>query len=102
MSKMVKEIAGLCYHLDKLHIGEKDNKIRKEIGENFDKMSDILDKAIRAQLDENELLYKKSVRKIRKYSKKIERESGLLEKYEFFFEGLSSLGEQLEELLKSR
>jgi len=99
MSKMVKEIAGLCYHLDKLYISEKDNKVRKVIGENFDRMSDVLDKAIRSQLDENGLLYKKSVRKIRKYSKEIERQSILLEKYEKFFERVSDLGNQLEELV---
>ena len=102
MSKMVKEIAGLCYHLDKLYISEKDNKVRKVIGENFGRMSDVLDKAIRSQLDENGLLYKKSVRKIRKYSKEIERQSVLLEKYEKFFERVSDLGNQLEELVKSR
>ena len=102
MSKMVKEIAGLCYHLNKLYIGEKDNKVKKVIGESFEKMSDVLDKAIRLQLDENGLLYKKSVRKISKYSKEIERESKLLEKYEKFFEGLSRLGDQLEELVRGR
>ena len=99
MSKMVKEIAGLCYHLDKLYISEKDNKVRKVIGENFDRMSDVLDKAIRSQLDENGLLYKKSVRKIRKYSKEIERQSILLEKNKKFFEMVSDLGNQLEELV---
>ncbi len=100
MSKMVKEIAGLCYHLDKLYISEKDNKARKVIGENFDRISDILDKAIRSQLDENSKLYKKSVRKIRKYSKDIENESEMLEKFEKFIKGLSGLGDQLEGLVK--
>ena len=102
MSKIVKEIAGLCYHLDKLYTAEKDRKIKKVIGENFNTMSELLDKAIRSQFDENDSVYKKSVRKMRKYSREIKKESDLLDKYDRFFSGLSSLGEQLEELLKSR
>jgi len=102
MSKMVKEIAGLCYHLDKLYTVEKDKKIKKEIGKNFDIMSGLLDKAIRSQFDENDPGYKKSVRKLRKYSKKIEKETVKFDKFETFFSGLNSLGEQLEDLLKGR
>ncbi len=102
MSKMVKEIAGLCYHLDKLYSGEKDKKIKKEIDENFYRMSALLDRAIRSQLDEHDPIYKKNVRKIRKYSKEIESESERLAKYEQFFSGLNRLGEQLDELLEGR
>lgn len=101
MSKIVKEIAGLCYHLDKLYTAEHNGKIKKEIGKNFDIMSGILDKAIRSQFNENDPLYKKSVRKMRKYSKMIREESELLDKYDKFFTGLSSLGEQLEEFFKA-
>ncbi len=102
MSKMVKEIAGLCYHLDKLYTVEKDKKAKKEIGKNFNIMSDLLDRAIRSQFDENDSIYKKSVRKLRKYSREIKNKSRQLDKYINFFSGISSLGEQLEELLKGR
>ena len=102
MSKMVKEIAGLCYHLDKLYTVEKDKKAKKEIGKNFDIMSDLLDKAIRSQFDDNDPIYKKSVRKLRKYSREIKSKSGQFDKYINFFSGMRGLGEQLEELLKGR
>ena len=102
MLKMVKEIAGLCYHLNKLYSEESNGKIKKEIGRNFDKMSGILDKAIRSQFDENDSLYKKNVRKLRKLSKDIQKKSEILGRYEIFFSGLSDLGEQLEELVTGR
>ena len=99
MLKMVKEIAGLCYHLDKLYMGEKDKRIKKEIAKNFELMSGLLDKAIRSQFDENDAQYKKSVRKLKKYSREIKKESELMNRYETFFSGISSLGEQLEKLV---
>ena len=102
MSKMVKEIAELCYQLDKLYTVEKDKKAKKEIGKNFDIMSDLLDKAIRSQFDENDSIYKKNVRKLRKYSREIKSKSGQFDKYINFFSGMRGLGEQLEELLKGR
>ncbi len=101
MSKIVKEIAELCYQLDKLYVKEKDEKIKNEIGERFDIMSNLLDKAIRTQLDENDTVYKKSLRKLRKYIREIKKESELLEKYEKFFSGLSLIGEQMDKLLKN-
>ncbi len=99
MIKMVKEIAGLCYELDKLYIHEKDKKKKQEIGKNFDIMSGLLDKAIRSQFDENDTVYKRSVRKLRKYSKMIREKTEQLERFERYFSGLSNLGEQLDELL---
>jgi len=100
MSKIVKEIAELCYQLDKLYINEKDRAIRREIGENFDIMSNLLDKAIRTQLNENDVVYKKYVRKLRKYTREIKKESELLDKYENFFLGIDRFGKQLDKLLK--
>lgn len=99
MVKMVKEIAGLCHHLNKLYAGEENKKIKKEIGRNFDRMTGILDRAIRSRLDENDPLYRKSVRKIRKAVRDIERESERFLRLEDFVSGLTGLGDQLEELL---
>jgi len=99
MSKMVKELAGLCYQLNKLYIREKDKKTREEIGENFDRMTAVLDRAIRAQLDKNDIAYRISVRKIRRVVRDMERESERFRKLDVFLDGLRDLGEQLEDLL---
>ncbi len=98
---MVKEIAELCYNLDKLYTKEKDKVIKKKIGKNFDTMSGILDKAIRSQFNENDAVYKKSVRKMRKYSKIIKDGTELLDKYGQFFSGMSDFGNQLEKFVKT-
>jgi len=102
MMKMVKEIAGLCYQLDKLYSGEKDRNTKKEIGKNFDRMSDLLDRAIRSQFDENDTGYKSSVRKLRKLSRELKKESEALRGYERFFAALSGLGDQLSLFLSGR
>lgn len=99
MSKMVKELAGLCYQLNKLYIREKDKKTREEIGESFDRMTAVLDRAIRAQPDKNDIAYRISVRKIRRVVRDMERESERFRKLDVFLDGLRDLGEQLEDLL---
>ena len=96
---MVKEIAGLCYHLDKMYAGEKNKKIKEEIGKNFDRMTGILDRAIRLRMDENDIAYRISVRKVRRVIRDIERESDRFRKLEDFVSELSGLGDRLEELL---
>ena len=99
MSLIVREIAGLCYHLDKLYNGERDKKRKKEIGKNFEIMSGILDRAIRSQFDENDKEYKKNVRRLKKNIREIKRQSGLLDKYEKLMEGLAGIGKEMGGLL---
>ncbi len=99
MSKLVKKIAGLCYDVNKLYYEEKDEKIKKEYKDRFEKLSKLLEKAIRSQLDENDKTYKNAVKKIRKVNTKIEKLNTGLQKAENIFVYLSEIIENIDILL---
>lgn len=99
MSKLVKKIAGLCYDVNKLYYEEKDEKVKKEFKDRFEKLSKLLEQAIRSQLDENDKTYKNAVKKIRKVNKKIEKLYAGLQKTDNIFVYLSEIIENLDTLL---
>lgn len=102
MSKLVKEIAGLCYHLDKLYYEEEDKKKKTELKKNFNILSKLLERSIRSRFDENEKFYKKSVREIRKNIKKINKVKEGLAKIDRFIADLSEVTENVSSLISGR
>lgn len=73
MAKMVKEIAGLCYSLDKLYYETKDKKKKREIEKNFNIMSSILEKSVRSEFNENSEQYKKELRRLKRINSNIKK-----------------------------
>jgi len=99
MSKLVKEIAGLCYSLDKLYYSEKDPKQKKDVEKNFKILSRLLSKAIKHQFDENDLLYKEDVKKIRKINRNIKKRKNGLYKFERLISNIIKITDQLDFIL---
>ncbi len=99
MSKLVKNIAGLCYEVNRLYYEEKDKIVKKELKIRFEKISALLDKAIISQFDENDKIYKSTIRKINKVNKKIEKLKIDLKKTEEIFVFLSDIIENIDTLL---
>ncbi|MEN8154816.1 MAG: hypothetical protein ABFR75_12425 [Acidobacteriota bacterium] len=102
MSKLVKEIAGLCYHLDKLYYEEENKKVRAELKKNFDILSKLLERSIRSSFDENEKFYKKGVREIRKSIREINKVKEGLAKIDRFIADLSQLSENVSSLISGK
>ena len=99
MSKLVKEVAGLCYSLDKLYYSEEDPKRKKEVRKNFKNLSRLLGKAIRHQFDENDLMYKREVRRFKKISADIKKRRKGLYKYERLISNIVKIADQLDYIL---
>jgi molecular chaperone DnaK (HSP70) len=101
MSKLVKEIAGLCYEVNKLYYDEEDKKIRKEYKERFDKLLLLLEKAITSQFNENDKEYKNIIKKIKRANKKIKKIKVGLRKTVEIFVVLTDVIENIDTLLTS-
>jgi len=99
MSKLVREIAGLCYEVNKLYYNENDEKIKKEYKERFDKLTVLLERAINSQFDENDKLYKDAIKSIKKTNKKIKKLKTGLKKTVEIFVLLSDITENIDTLL---
>ncbi len=99
MSKLVKEIAGLCYDINKLYYEEKDEEIKKEFKKKFEKLSKLLEKAIISQFNEDDKTYKDAIKKINKVNGKIKKLKINLLKTEKIFAYLSEIIENIDTLL---
>ena len=100
MSKLVKKIAGLCYDVNKLYYDEKDEKVKEELKDRFEKLSKLLEKAIISQFDENDIVYKDAIKKINTVNRKIKKVKENLQKTEKIFVYLSELIENIDTLLR--
>lgn len=102
MLKLVKEVAGLCYSLDKLYYREKNVGRKKELEKNFIILSKLLERAIKSQFEENDMFYKKEVKKLRKISADIKKAGKGLYKYEKLISNLSKISENLDHILSRK
>jgi seryl-tRNA synthetase len=99
MSKLVKNIAGLCYEVNKLYYEEKDKKVKKEFKAKFEKLIKLLEKAIKSQFNENDKAYKDVMKDIKKINKKIKKLKTDLKKTEEIFVFLSDIIENIDTIL---
>lgn len=99
MSKLVKEIAGLCYEVNKLYYDEDDKKIKEEYKERFDKLIIILERVINADFDEDDRTFKKTIKDIKKINGKIKKLKTGLDKTVEIFVLLSDIIENTDTLL---
>lgn len=99
MSILINEIKDILGRLNEYYYEVEDKRERQKIKENFEILSNLLEQAVRKQLDENDEIYQQAVAKLKETVSQIEKlKKQLLDSTEFF-KNLSDLINKLDYMI---
>ncbi len=101
MDQLVEEIAKLCDKVNHIYYQEKDPAKKIELKQRYDKLSIMLEQAVKTQFKKNDKEYLKGIGELKKSNKKLEKLQKDLQNIPGFFADFIRLLENIDTLLTS-